>query len=163
MITTKEIQDKLGELHPIYDEIQQKYKRWRELQTLELALMEYKRHTDHEEEKLLALRQRKKELEVEHRRLALTSELALESFETLTSPIWIEQQKPHRVASQDQAFRPPIGVKDRSAKVAVRKRLQKFAHRLRLNNTILSQINRIADDIDRLMADALLLLDCSVF
>jgi len=159
MTITNEIQDKLRELHQAYEEIQQIYKLWRELQTVELALAEYKRCTAHEEQKLLSLQQRKKDLEVEYRRLTLTSELDSAFFE----PIWIEQQNPRTVASQRQSIRPTVREKDRSNDVVVRKRLQKFAHRLQLNNTILSQINRIADDIDRPIGEALVLLDWSVF
>jgi predicted nuclease with TOPRIM domain len=163
MIAAKKIQERLNELRPVYDEIQQKYKLWKNLQTLEQAQAEYKRLTNREEQNLLVLRKRKKELEEEYRRLALISEVPTEPFDPLASSVWAEYQEPQSGTPQNHSFRPSVAEADRLAKIAIRRRVRIIVHRLSLDYAVLGQINRIVDDINSPIGEALILLDWSVF
>lgn len=169
MTIVDDIQALLDELHRVYNEIQQKRVQWENLQTVDLARAEYESLVAKEKGKLADLQKRKKALEAEKRVLVLAPELDRDDFEFRlgSGSVRMKHQPSRWHSSQMRSAEPPKVEANHLAKLVERHQLKKLVNRFRyswqLDPAVLGQINRIADDIDRPLGEALVLLDWSVF
>jgi hypothetical protein len=161
MTILQDIQARLNEGRPIYDAIQQMHAEWLELQSVDQANTEYARLMNEEDKALEFLTQRKQSLEADKRKLTLP-------YETIQ-----ERPVPRPVSGHDRSpshlpkFRSLAPRPNREAILATRSQLKKMVNRWayswRLEPAVQSQINCIADDPNRPLGEALILLDWSVY
>ncbi len=165
----KEIERRLGELRPLYDEIQQMRERRQELESVEQARDAYESLLAEEEVLLSRLRGRKAEIEQEKSRGLLTA----------SQPRWDQFLPPEPRRTEVPPARPsaspvPVGaalapsppeVRPKSSRVRrnVKKMVARWSHAWNLAANVRARINRVADDVERPLGEALALLDWSVF
>jgi hypothetical protein len=161
MTISQDIQTRLDEIRPIYDAIQQMRAEWQALQGVEQANAEYASLVAEEDKILETLEQRKQGLEAEKRKLTLLRETVQERLRPRPSPaprqFPIRPPQSHSLALHTNR---EVGLAARSQ---LKKMVNRWAYSWQLKPAIQSQINRIADDLDRPLGEALVLLDWSVY
>jgi len=156
----KVIQARLEKIRPVYSEIQQMRARCDDLQTVETARADYESLIAIESSELDGLKKRKVELETKLRR----QEMIKSSYGSGFKPWETEFRSRGPIPPP---LPPPPPPPNEEAILATRRRFQKFfnryAHSLHLSTAVLGKINRIAEDIDRPLGEALALLEWHVF
>jgi len=156
----KDIQARLEKIHLVYSEIRQMRARCDDLQTVETARADYESLIAKESTELDGLKKRRAELETKLRRQEMTKSSYGSGF------------KPWETGSRSRGpIPPPLPPSppppDEEAILAIRRRFKKFfnryAHSLHLSAGVLGTINRIAEDVDRPLGEALALLEWHVF
>lgn len=162
MTVAPSLQAQLEKIRPVYDEIHQLRQRWEVLQTVDMARIEYQNIIASEDNKVKTLNKQKDILLEEKRRLTSAKEEFDEDF--ILPDGW--QLQPRNTPR----FQPTLASQpqpNREAAIAARNRLKKLANRCAkiwgLDTAILGQVNCIADDTDRPIGEALILLDWNVF
>ncbi|GAA6617734.1 hypothetical protein [Scytonema sp. NUACC26] len=152
----------LDEIHPIYVKIQSLTHELESYLTIEQARDEYNKSIAEEDSQLATLAAQKSKLEAEVRILN-------------TSRLKHKPIQPLKLDKSDQSkLQQPVIItpkpKDKSSQkkpgTEARDKLKKLVnrfYRFKLDASVLGQINRIADDVDRPLGEALALLDWSIF
>lgn len=156
-------QAKLTEIQLIYNDAKTLESQLESLRTIEQAQAEYTKLVAEEEEILKKLGKRRRELEREKHRLINPKR---------NTPIQPPPQRsfttPSRVTPGHSSIAhinstSPISKRPGTAARSNLKRLINRYYRSRLDAVVLGQINRIADDTDHLLGEALVLLDWGIF
>ncbi len=161
MNITPSLETRLAKIRLIWDEIHHLRKRSEILQSVEQACCEYQQAIASEEHQITALKQEKNYLLEEKRRLIQAQNEFDDSF---IRPSWPLKPiiNPHSTPSLSSDFQP-----NQESAMAARNRLKKLANRWAkhwaLDNVVLGLVNRIADDRERPMGEALILLNWNVF
>ena len=173
MSSEQEINAKLEELKPIYNQLVKDQKAWQKLQLIEPALADYHEELAAAEKELKEIQERqqnlitaRRTLERKKRRLhqpsvasptATSQNLTLDPFEAANSP---KLNQPSTPSVPQISPRPPEEI------LAIRHSLQKQIGRwarTRLDPGVLGEINRIALDIERPLGEALIMLDWDTY
>jgi len=164
MTIARDIQARIAEIKPVYDAIQQMRAEWNALQTVEQANAEYLSLTAKEDKELDDLTRKIQGLEAEKRKLTVARENISERFAPVPNPV-LPPPIPRKPSIRPVAHLAVLP--DREATLAVRRRLKKMVNRWvnswQLGSDVQGQINRIADDLNRPLGEAVALLDWSVF
>lgn len=154
----------LKDIEKIYLGIQERKKQLESLQTIEQARAEYEKCFMLEESQLIELEHKKRKLNIEYSSLTT---LKIDSRQTinLQKPKNVWQNKPQ---SKEPIFMPiqkeeaTPQIREVELRENFKKQINRF-YRLKVDANLLGQINRIADDSQRLLGEALALLDWSIF
>jgi hypothetical protein len=157
----------LAEIRPVYDEIGRLRVHWEELQTVERATAEYSKLLAGELRALAELQRRKQQLDAYRDQFRLLDDADDDDlpFPTAGPPVaqhparrgLVLRERPtgHERARPDQAG------------LAQRRRLKQLVNRWApswgMDRDVLAEINRITEDSDRLLGEAIALLDWRVF
>jgi hypothetical protein len=152
-----EVQTHLSEIGPVYEKARRLRARWEALQTVEQARAEYNELFSDDEEEIERWEARKAQLEREARRRAAAGRKGRSYLKGSGADHAPPMAPPPSPAPPPQ----------RRSLTAARRRLQdqasRFQHWWRLDSATLARINRIADDVDRPLGEAIALLDWTAF
>jgi hypothetical protein len=168
MTPIDDVQDLLDELLAIYNKVQQKHAYWENLQIIKLARIEYEMLTAQVRGKLKDLRSRKHDLELEKSKPIPDPELERDDFELPidAGSMPMERRFLQWQSTQTKSVEFQGVVLNRQARLVERDQLKKQVNRWKyswqLDSVVLGKINRIADDADRPLGEALMLLDWNV-
>jgi hypothetical protein len=162
MNITPSLETHLEQIRLIWDEIHHLRQRSEILQSVEQACREYQQAIASEEHQITALKQEKNHLLEEKLRLIQAQEEFDDSFTPPPNGQINPRINPHPTPSLASDFQP-----NQEPAMAARNRLKKLANRWarhwELDNVVLGLVNRIADDSERPMGEALILLNWNVF
>ena len=164
MATVDEIRALLAEMLVIYNEVREKHGYWEELQEVDLARAEYERLIAEEVGKLAGLQQRKQYLVEEKRKLVVVPDR--DNFEPTRRvfPIHRPTRWDAPPTKTSEPHRAGTSTLDKSAeRHQLIKLVNRWKYSWQLDSTVLGKINRIANDADSPLGEALILLDWSVF
>jgi len=157
MSTSQQVQMQLKNIRLAYDAVQQLRARWEALQTVEQARAEYEVLVAEEERRLADLQKHKSELEIQKRRLTTRTR----EQEFIDPPSIPKRRGPIKQSISIPANSPvPTQV---AARLQLKKLVNRWAYAWGMTASVQGQINRIADDLERPLGEALALLDWSVF
>jgi hypothetical protein len=149
------------ELRVLYDEIQTLRADWVGLQTVERARAEYEDEFAKEERRLSELQRTREKLEQEKRRRAMP-DVVVRDPTPIRVPTLVGRSRPAKAASQPGP-ESPQRLPSPEARRRLKRLVNRWAYPWNVDSVVLAQINRIADDADRPLGEAVALLDWSVF
>lgn len=161
MTSAEEIVSKLTYLRPVYENVQVMRAELESLGTVEQAEAAYRTATAVDDAQIDALRQTKRRLEGERFRLAWRQTEPWDS-----GPLHAPEPppSPKLTGPRPSTFTHPPNLQAlRAERIQLKKLINRWAPAWRLAPAIQSQINRIADDVDRPVGEALALLEWRVF
>ena len=159
MSTSEAVKTRLDEIHAVYLEIEKLKQRLTDLQTVEQARAEYEKLVATEESKLTNLEQQKRKLEDDLRSLTVRKQ-PLGRPRSVPKPTNLP---PPKIPSSHEKSDEPTKKKPGTEAREKLKRLLNRYYRFQLDASVLGQINRIAEDVERPLGEALALLDWSIF
>lgn len=154
----------LKEVEQKYIKIQEHKKQLESLQTIEIARAEYEKYFIQEESQLIELEDKKRKLNIEYRSLTVPK-IDSRPIVILNKPKHTGQNKPQfkeTIFAPIQKEEAISQKREMELREHFKKQINRF-YRLKVDANLLGQINRIADDSQRLLGEALALLDWSIF
>lgn len=163
MTTTDDLQSQIERVRLAYAEIAGLRERLAALQTVEQARAEYELLLADVASELDALKQRRDELDLKRRKGALPQHSGEEIVVPPPHPPWRRRQPWNPAAPEPRVTAARGQGANQEARGRLKKLVNRMAYAWRLKGDVQGQINRIADDADRPLGEALALLDLSVF